>query len=107
MARVVLLGFFAVLFFILMALGLFFVLGSPPAWLADDLARYWPFYGMVLFFIGWVAYFWDLFHNAAVPREKRQLWAALLFFAGPWAMPFYFWFYVRGPRRPGLVSAPQ
>ncbi len=32
--------------------------------------------------------------SGAVPREKRVLWAVVLFLATIFAEPFYFWFYV-------------
>lgn len=45
--------------------------------------------------IAWILYVWDVFHNNRLPKEKRSLWAVILIFLGPYAMPFYFWFYVR------------
>ena len=32
--------------------------------------------------------------NIRLPREKRSLWVALIFFGGAWAMPIYYWFYI-------------
>ena len=53
------------------------------------------FAGMGLFLVGWISYIFDVWRNKRVPREKRALWTALLFFAGPYVMPFYFWHYIR------------
>jgi hypothetical protein len=53
--------------------------------------------------VGWAAYFWDVFHNPRVPVDKRALWAVVLAFVGPYAMPFYFWFYIRGNDSPPLA----
>lgn len=49
----------------------------------------------IIFGIGWLTYLWNVFLNQRVPRDKKALWVALLFFAGPYAMPFYFWHYLR------------
>ncbi len=49
----------------------------------------------VLFAIGWLLFIIDVWRNARVPPNKRALWTAILFFGGPYVMPFYFWFYVR------------
>lgn len=51
--------------------------------------------GSVIFFSGWLLFMWNIWHNVRVPREKRALWTAVLVFAGPYAMPFYFWHYLR------------
>jgi hypothetical protein len=51
--------------------------------------------GAAVFLVAWIHFLWDVWHNVAVPAEKRALWTAVLVFAGPYAMPFYFWFYVR------------
>ena len=51
--------------------------------------------GTILFAVGWALFLWDVWHNERVPTEKRSLWTSVLFFAGPYAMPFYFWHYVR------------
>src|SRR5271169_1910996 len=59
---------------------------------------------------GWIAYLWDVFHNPRVPADKRALWAVVLAFVGHYAMPFYFWFYIRGddsaPLPPPLPGPP-
>jgi MFS superfamily sulfate permease-like transporter len=49
----------------------------------------------IAFATGWLCYFWDVWHNPRVPPEKRQLWTVVIFIACPYALPFYFWFYVR------------
>jgi hypothetical protein len=49
----------------------------------------------IIFVMGWISYLLNVFRNERVPRNKRALWAALLFFAGPYAMPFYYWHYLR------------
>lgn len=49
----------------------------------------------VIYAVGWIAYIWNVFHNDRVPPDKRALWTALLALGGPYAMPFYFWHYVR------------
>ncbi len=51
--------------------------------------------GTVLFALSWILFIWNVWHNPAVPIDKRALWTAVLFFAGPYAMPFYFWYYLR------------
>lgn len=50
---------------------------------------------MIVFLLGWIAYLWDVFRNPRVPRDKKALWAAVLFLGGPYAMPFYYWHYLR------------
>ena len=42
----------------------------------------------------------DAFTSDRVPPAKRTLWAALLFFAYPFAEVVYFWLYVRSLRAP-------
>ena len=71
--------------------------GTPriPGAIGNHISAYWLFDGILVFILGWVAYLWDLFHNPRVPREKRARWAVVLLFVGPYAMPFYFWFYIR------------
>jgi hypothetical protein len=66
-----------------------------PGRLGNHSASYWMFYASVIGVAGWVAYLWDVTRNPRVPREKRALWAVVLFFVGPWSLPFYFWFYIR------------
>lgn len=53
------------------------------------------FVAAVVTAIAWVLYVWDVFRNTRLPKEKRALWAALLILLGPYAMPFYYWLYVR------------
>jgi hypothetical protein len=60
---------------------------------------------MLVFIAGWIAYLWDVFHNPRVPVDKRALWAVVLAFVGPYAMPFYFWFYIRGDGSPSSALA--
>lgn len=48
-----------------------------------------------IYAVGWIAYLWNVFHNERVPRDKRALWTAILLLGGPYAMPFYFWHYLR------------
>jgi hypothetical protein len=63
---------------------------SDPGWLTWSI-----FGGMGLFLAGWLIYLVDVWRNPRVPRDKRALWTALLFFAAPYVMPFYFWHYNR------------
>lgn len=89
---------FIVVFFFMVAF-MFSGTGLFPG----DLGNYWPFYAMLVFIVGWIAYLWDVFHNPRVPVDKRALWAVVLAFVGPYAMPFYFWFYIRGDGSPPLA----
>jgi hypothetical protein len=67
------------------------VLGMPEAsWTRAAWAG-----AMALTLISWVAIIWNAWNNMRVPSDKRALWTAVLVFAGPYAMPFYFWFYLR------------
>jgi hypothetical protein len=95
-------GVFAFWFVAVMVLGVAFMLsgGSP---VPGHIGMYWMFYCMLVFIAGWIAYLWDVFHNPRVPVEKRALWAVVLAFVGPYAMPFYFWFYIRGAGMPTSV----
>ncbi|MCZ6731181.1 MAG: hypothetical protein O7B27_01315 [Gammaproteobacteria bacterium] len=34
--------------------------------------------------------------NGWVPRDKRTLWVALIFFGNVYVIPFYWWHYIRG-----------
>ena len=92
-------GVFAFWFVAVMVLGVAFMLsgGSP---VPGHIGMYWMFYCMLVFIAGWIAYLWDVFHNPRVPVDKRALWAVVLAFVGPYAMPFYFWFYIRGEGKP-------
>jgi len=98
-ARTLILGVLGFWFCGLMIAGLvlFFFGGVPrvPGRIGNHIAAYWLFYGILIFMAGWLAYIWNVFHNPRMPRDKRALWAVVLFFAGPYAMPFYFWFYIR------------
>lgn len=49
----------------------------------------------LVFAVGWMAFLWDVWHNSRVTPEKRALWTTVLVLAGPYGLPFYFWFYVR------------
>lgn len=91
-------AFWFIVFFFLMVAFMFFGTGFFPG----DLGNYWLFAAMLVFIVGWVAYLWDVFHNSRVPVDKRALWAVVLAFVGPYAMPFYFWFYIRGDGSPPL-----
>lgn len=54
--------------------------------------------GTAFFMVGWIYFMVDSFRNDRVPRDQRALWAALLFFAGPYVMPFYYWKFFRPER---------
>ncbi|MCP4202429.1 MAG: hypothetical protein GY769_10915 [bacterium] len=56
---------------------------------------YWVFYVMLVLLAGWVLFLVDAARNPRVPESKRNGWIALLFFGAFWAMPFYWWWYVR------------
>jgi len=72
-------------------------IASVFAWNFQDPPWFWWAWiaGTVLFFAGWLLFLWNVWHNVRVPRGKRALWTTVLFFAGPYTMPFYFWFYIR------------
>lgn len=93
-AKTLLFAVFAGWFLGIMLIALIFGPDGPPG-LAPQVARYWIFGAAIVVVVGWVAYIWDAFRNPRVPEAKRKLWVVVLFLAGPWAMPFYFWFYVR------------
>jgi hypothetical protein len=77
----------------------------PSSRVLDRIASYSLFPAFLFCVACWLLYLWDVFHNPRMPRDKRALWDAVLFLAGPWAMPFYFWFYVR-PGTAHTFSAP-
>lgn len=91
-------AFWFIVFFFLSVAFMFSGTGLIPG----DLGNYWLFSAMLVFIVGWIAYLWDVFHNPRVPVDKRALWAVVLAFVGPYAMPFYFWFYIRGDGSPPL-----
>lgn len=91
-------AFWFIVFFFLSVVFMFSGTGLFPG----DLGNYWLFSAMLVFIVGWIAYLWDVFHNPRVPVDKRALWAVVLAFVGPYAMPFYFWFYIRGEGSPPL-----
>jgi len=45
--------------------------------------------------LAWVAYFWDIWKNPRMPKEKRKLWTVVMALANWYALPFYWWFYIR------------
>jgi hypothetical protein len=45
--------------------------------------------------IAWLAYLWDVWRNPRMPKDKRALWTAVLILANLYALPFYWWFYIR------------
>ncbi len=49
------------------------------------------------FLVALLAYFWDVWNSPRMPRSKRALWTAVLFLGNWYALPFYWWFYIRGP----------
>jgi hypothetical protein len=86
-------GFFAlwpVAMFVVVIASMFLWGFEDPSWFSNAWIA-----GTLLFMGGWLTFIWDVWHNPRVLSDKRGLWTAVLFFAGPWAMPFYFWFYVR------------
>jgi len=91
-------GLAAMWFYLLMGVALLAGIDGPR-WLPEHLSRYWILYAGIIVVVSWIVFVIDAFRNPRVPEGKRRLWAAVLFFAGPWAMPFYFWFYVRPVRR--------
>jgi hypothetical protein len=58
-----------------------------------------PTWGGVLFvgfFLGaLVALIWDVWRNPRMPEQKRKLWTAVLLLGNWYALPFYWWFYIR------------
>ena len=59
-----------------------------------------PTWGAVLF-VGFFlaalfALMWDVWRNPRMPVQKRKLWTAVLFLGNWYALPFYWWFYIRG-----------
>jgi hypothetical protein len=89
-------------FVVVMVVGIAFLFtGTPPV--PGYFGNYAMFSVMLVFIAGWIAYLWDVFHNPRVPVDKRALWAVVLAFVGPYAMPFYFWFYIRGDGSPPLA----
>lgn len=53
------------------------------------------FFGSYLL-ISLLAYFWDIWNNPRMPRIKRTLWTAVMFLGNWFAIPFYWWHYIRG-----------
>lgn len=53
------------------------------------------FVAAVVTVLAWALYVWDVFRNTRLPKEKRTFWAVLLVLLGPYAMPFYYWMYIR------------
>ncbi|MEO8586305.1 MAG: DUF4190 domain-containing protein [Acidobacteriota bacterium] len=93
--RKIIYGVLAFWFVPALAVGIWFTFTEPPP--VPGRRGNYAMYGVILVFIGgWIAYLWDVFHNPRVPIEKRALWAVVLVFVGPYAMPFYYWFYIRG-----------
>ena len=45
--------------------------------------------------VGLIVYIIDVWRNSRMPRDKRALWTVVFLAANWYAMPFYFWFYVR------------
>ena len=42
-----------------------------------------------------ILYIVDVWANPRVPRDKRWLWTVVFVVANVYAMPFYYWFYIR------------
>ena len=80
-----------------------------PGALGNHITSYSMFYTALIMVFGWILYLWDVTRNPRVPKEKRALWSAVLLLGGPWALPFYFWHYVRAgslPPRAGHAGSP-
>ena len=50
---------------------------------------------ILLEFLLIAAYVYDVFHNPRVQGDRRALWAVVLFLGNFFAMPVYWWLYVR------------
>jgi hypothetical protein len=57
---------------------------------------------ILLGFVLIAAYVYDAFHNPRIVGDRRALWAVVLFLGSLFAMPVYWWLYVRpeADRRP-------
>ena len=95
--RVFLLGFVAIVPLFFLALGLLTIFGVlEPRWFDTllDSPVLFPAVGSI-FIGGLILCIVDVWRNPRVPHEKRALWTVVLLAANWYALPFYFWFYVR------------
>jgi hypothetical protein len=52
---------------------------------------------ILLGFLLIAAYVYDLFNNPRIQGDRKALWAVILFLGNYFAMPVYWWLYVRPP----------
>jgi len=70
---------------------------SPTVRTAFDEMPTWGGVLFVCFFLGaLLALIWDVWRNPRMPAQKRKLWTAVLLLGNWYALPFYWWFYIRG-----------
>ncbi len=82
-------GFLAIFPFLLIGYALIVLARTNDFW--PD----WFWFGTpIVIYAGMGVYLWSVWHNPSVPREKRALWTALIFFGNICVLPFYFAFYV-------------
>jgi len=62
----------------------------------DDLPTAGEVAFITFFLVAWLACIWDIWRNSRMPAEKRKLWTAVLALGNWYALPFYWWFYIRG-----------
>jgi len=70
------------------------VIVSPTEGYYSYLGDVWSFFALIGPLIILLAFTWHAFFNPRLPRSKRNLWIALLFFGNAFTMPFYFWYYI-------------
>ena len=47
-----------------------------------------------------VAFIWHAVRSGVVPDDKRRLWVVVLLFVNVFALPLYWFYYVRTPQHP-------
>jgi hypothetical protein len=74
--------------------------GNPAAkTVLTFLDSYWPLIIMIPVLVGWILYLIHAVHSASVPAESRRFWTLLIFFLGPYAIPFYYAKFIAGERQ--------
>lgn len=89
-----------VILYVLVALAIFDVFDPP--WLEFVFeSRRGFFLVSTVGVVGLIVYVIDVWRNPRMPPDKRALWTVVLLATNLYAMPFYFWFYVRPTKGSG------
>lgn len=83
-------------FVLFVFVGLAIIRVLEPQWLDLLFESRWGFLSIIAVgAVGLAAYIIDVWRNPRMPPDKRALWTVVFLALNWYAMPFYFWFYVR------------